>query len=273
MRFLLARSLLPLLGLTSAVAIGGAVARAQAPQVDELEPPPADETGTATQSESPASEPAEAEPAAPAATLTGAAAEIPPVPQSYGGPAPVEEEVPEGPNPLDLSSYMLQIAAVLSGPPDTDFEEVLNTHGYGNSDLVFGAEVDVRFRLISFWWLGGRVALRERSWERFRGAPASAFSVTGLLVTGVRFSANPVLDVGVVGGVGVGPLLLTIEEGTDARFTFHAHGAAEVGFTLSGHVRGIARVGYDFASAIVNRYDHSLQMGGIAFSVGVEAQL
>lgn len=201
------------------------------------------------------------------------AVEIPQAPPSYGGPQPVEEEEPEGPNPLELSTYLIQVTAALSAPPDTDFEDTLRTHGYGDSDIAFGAEVDVRFRLISFWWIGGRLALRERSWERFRGNPTSAFVVSGLLVTGVRFSANPVLDLGVIGGVGLGPLMLTMEEGTDGHFLFHAHGAAEVGFTISGPVRGMVRVGYDFASAIVNQYDHSLEMGGLTISTGLEAQL
>lgn len=229
-----------------------------APQAPE---PPASE---ARESASEAGEGA-AQPAAPV--------EVPYAPPSYGGPQPEAPEVEEGPNPLDLTTYLIQVFAALSAPPDTDFEDTLRTHGYGDSDLAFGAEIDVRFRLISFWWLGGRFALRERSWERFRGSPASAFGVSGLLVTGVRFSANPVLDLGVIAGVGIGPLMLTVEEGTDGHFLFHAHGAAEIGFTISGHVRGIVRVGYDFASAIVNQYDHSLQMGGLTIGAGVEAQI
>src|SRR5690606_4348285 len=139
--------------------------------------------------------------------------------------------------------------------------------------LVYGIDLDARRRLWNFLWLGGRVALRHRAWAAPTHDPATAFTLTALALVVARFDLGRALDIGVVGGLGAGPLALTMNEATDFHFALHVHAGLEFAFTLAGPLRGLFRVAWDYDRATVNDFDHEVRLGGFSFGLGVEARL
>jgi hypothetical protein len=173
---------------------------------------------------------------------------------------------------LELTDLAIDMVFLLGGPPASAFDEVLLEHGFDPAPLVFGIDLDARHRLWNFLWLGGRVALRQRSWAAPARDPATAFALTGLALVAARFDLGRALDIGVVGGLGAGPLALTMNEATDVHFALHVHAGLEFAFTLTGPLRVLLRVAWDYDRATVNDFGHEVRLGGFSFGIGVEGR-
>ncbi|MEM9192599.1 MAG: hypothetical protein AAGF12_25715 [Myxococcota bacterium] len=199
---------------------------------------------------------------------------LPEVPETYGGPPPpAPPEPPPPPSVLVTRDFLLSTTVELVATPDSNLDEVLNAADYQDSPLVLGLDLQLRYRIWEFLWAGVRLNARTRFWDRTGRTPATAVAGVGQVVVGVRLNINRALDVGLAGGVGGGFVSLAVNSVGDTRGAFSAHLALEVGFTLSGPVRGIIKTGWDYLQAPINDFDHDLRFDGFWFAFGMEARL
>ena len=223
---------------------------------------------------------------------------IAPLPARADEPAPAPDELPEGADfgpailvpqreltseeqrrerersydatePLMPTTFQLFIGA--GAPLESSLDRALASHRYGDSPLMWLADATLLTRVADWIWLGGRFGMRGRGWGSDRTAPAVAGGLDALAIAHVRAHLGPIVDVGVVLGVGLGWAALSIQGGGPWAFAPRVSGALQAGFRLAPGARIGARIGWDWFSMYdLDRYGSDLELGGPTLSLGFE---
>lgn len=233
-----------------------------------------------------------------ALALVASLGAIAPGPARADEPAPAPDELPEGADfgpailvpqreltpeeqrrerrrrhdasePLLPTIFQLFVGA--GAPLDSSLDVALASHRYGDSVLTLLADATLLTRVADWIWLGGRVGMRGRGWGSHRTGPAVAGGLDALAIAHVRAHVGPIVDVGIVLGIGIGWGGVSIQADGAWAFAPRASGALQAGFRVAPGARIGARIGWDwFSMDDLDRYGSDLELGGPTLGVGFE---
>ena len=208
----------------------------------------------------------------------------PPPPQTgqYGAPASPWEAPPghtaalppvqlAPPSLLETAGFLVQTSFFVSSTAVGELDGALRAHGYRSSDRAWGGNASCLWRAVGVLWLGGRLELRARDWDRDGGVPASALGLSGMGVAHLRLVTGRSFEVGISAGAGLGGAGLEVNESTEVAFAVALHAGAHMGMNIVEPVRAFISLGYDFLQGFdFNESGHDIDLSGVAFAVGLE---
>lgn len=187
-------------------------------------------------------------------------------------PQPLAPPEPEPPSLLETSTWLIDAVVTLGATIEGEFDEVLQSHGFGRSPRMWGGDVTYLRRVLPWLWIGGRTGFRARDWlARLRGPSVAVFAPDALAIAEARVAVNRSIELGACAGLGIGFAGLRVQESTEIGVAPRVHGSGTLGFRIADPARGFFRVGWDwFTLSNVTDLADRLHMGGFQVGVGAE---
>ncbi len=188
-------------------------------------------------------------------------------------------------HPLDRPSYApdpsdpdlpVAVTIALGGGATvvgSSFDAVLASHDYASSTGVYLGDVTVLGRLADWFFLGGRLGGRARTFVRNDGPGGSAGVVDLQLIAMARVQLGRVIDLGVHVGGGAGVVGIALHDGASNGIAPRVTAGVHLAFRVGHGVRLVLRGAYDFCRWFgIDRYGDELELGGPSAAVGLEVR-
>ncbi|MFK7984926.1 MAG: hypothetical protein AB8I08_02770 [Sandaracinaceae bacterium] len=185
---------------------------------------------------------------------------------------PPEPETPA--EPLPLSSMRVEIQPRLTLLTGSSMDDALRAHRYVPNGPSSGGHVGAEFSVVEPWfWIGGRLGLRGRTWRHpDRDGPVATAGDLQLTV-GVRGDVDQVVEFGAVihGGVGVVDLRVNGVAAGQLVGRFGLEGV--LAFRVGPNFSFGPRIGWEyFQWDGVNADGHWLELGGPFLGLSLEGR-